>query len=99
MLIPKLKSWPQHRMEAVLQQIQHVLAGYGDQVAYADLNMNLNVLWVSVRSTPGICIDLPAALRDRVPEAVLVASRFEALLGEANRSRKKRRWGFLLGKS
>lgn len=97
MLIPKLRSWPKHRVEDVMQRIQGVLAGYGEQVEYADLNMNLNLLWVSVRSSPGICVELPAALQDSVPEAVLVASRFEAMMGAGVSGRRKRWLRFLPG--
>jgi hypothetical protein len=73
MLIPKLRKQPQHHIQHVLQQIEEVLNFYQHAVVFADLNLRLNVLWVSVKPVPGICLELPAAILDRVPEARLVA--------------------------
>ncbi len=73
MLIPKLRKQPQHHIQHVLQQIHEVLEHYHHAVVFADLNLRLNVLWVSVKPIPGICLELPAAILDRVPEARLVA--------------------------
>ena len=73
MLIPKLRKQPQAHIHYVLQQIQEVLEFYQHAVVFADLNLKLNVLWVSVKPVPGICLELPAAILDRVPEARLVA--------------------------
>jgi len=99
MLIPRLKTWPGHRVDSVLTTIQAVFDEFGDQVVFADLNVQLNLLWVSVRPSPGICMALPAAVKAKVPEAVLVASQFEAMVGEARRqTRPRRRWGLLLGR-
>jgi hypothetical protein len=73
MLIPKLRKQPQSHIQHVLQQIEEVLNYYQHAVVFADLNLRLNVLWVSVKPIPGICLELPAAILDRVPEARLVA--------------------------
>lgn len=73
MLIPKLRKQPQAHIQQVLQQIQEVLELYRHAVVFADLNLKINVLWVSVKPVPGICLELPAAILDRVPEARLVA--------------------------
>ncbi len=73
MLIPKLRKQPQAHIEHVFLQIQEVLEFYQHVVVFADLNLRLNVLWVSVKPVPGICLELPAAILDRVPEARLVA--------------------------
>jgi hypothetical protein len=54
-----------------------VLARYGDAVVFADVNLRLNTLWVTVRPIPGICLELPAALKHRVPEALLVAHKHD----------------------
>ena len=81
MLIPRLRHWPQRRIEAVCREIQAVFDHYSDSVVFADLNLDLNVLWVSVRPRPGICLEMAAAVKHRVPEAVLVASQAEAHAG------------------
>ena len=73
MLIPKLRKQPQHHIQHVLRKIEEVLNFYQHAVVFADLNLRLNVLWVSVKPVPGICLELPAAILDRVPEARLVA--------------------------
>ena len=73
MLIPKLRKQPQPHIQHVLKQIEEVLEFYKHAVVFADLNLRLNVLWVSVKPVPGICLELPAAILDRVPEARLVA--------------------------
>jgi hypothetical protein len=73
MLIPRLRLKPQHQLQAILEQIQEVLEYYQHAVVFADLNLKLNVLWVSVRPVPGICLELPAAIHAKVPDARLVA--------------------------
>ena len=78
MLIPKLRSRPSHIRDAVIAEIHAVLEHYRKVVVFADLNLKLNVLWVSVRPVPGICLELPAAIKCRVPEAMLVGQRVDA---------------------
>lgn len=72
MLIPKLRLRPSAEIEQASQAIQSVLALHQD-VVFADLNLKLNLLWVSLRPRPGAIGELSAAIRLRVPEAVLVA--------------------------
>jgi hypothetical protein len=71
MLIPRLRSRTPDEIERASRDIQAVLAMHQD-VVFADLNLKLNVLWVSLRSRPGAISELVAAIRLRVPEAVLV---------------------------
>ena len=73
MLIPRLGSRPARQVRTTLQAIAEVLHQYRDAVVFADMNLRINVLWVTVRPVPGICLELPAALKVRVPEAMLVA--------------------------
>ena len=72
MLIPRLHSRPRVEIERASRDIQAVLALHQD-VVFADLNLKLNLLWVSLRPRPGAISELVAAIRLRVPEAVLVA--------------------------
>jgi hypothetical protein len=72
MLIPRLRSRPVAEIERASRDIQAVLSLHQD-VVFADLNLKLNLLWVSLRPTPGAISELVAAIRLRVPEAVLVA--------------------------
>jgi hypothetical protein len=41
------------------------------------MNLKLNALWVTVRPIPGICLELPAAIKMQVPEALLVGQKQE----------------------
>lgn len=72
MLIPRLRSQPPGRIEQTSRDIEAVLALHRD-VVFADLNLKLNLLWVSLRPRDGAITELAAAIRLRVPEAVLVA--------------------------
>jgi hypothetical protein len=72
MLIPRLRSRPPADIERASRDIQSVLALHQD-VVFADLNLKLNLLWVSLRPSPGAISELAAAIRLRVPEALLVA--------------------------
>jgi hypothetical protein len=71
MLIPHLRTRPPLEIERASRDIQAVLALHQD-VVFADLNLKLNLLWVSLRPRPGAISELVAAIRLRVPEAVLV---------------------------
>jgi hypothetical protein len=73
MVIPGLRTKPRHVIQQVVLRIEQVFELYRDAIVYADLNLRLNVLWVTVKPIPGICLELPAALHVRVPEARLVA--------------------------
>lgn len=72
MLIPRLRNRPPVGIERAARDIQAVLALHRD-VVFADLNLKLNLLWVSLRPRTGAIGELVAAIRLRVPEAVLVA--------------------------
>ncbi len=72
MIIPKLRLKPQRLILGIVREIEQVLNSYRHAVVFADLNMALNVLWVSFKPLPGMCTELAAAIRRRVPEALLV---------------------------
>jgi hypothetical protein len=76
MLIPHLRSRPPLDIERASRDIQAVLALHQD-VVFADLNLKLNLLWVSLHPRPGAISELVAAIRLRLPEAVLVAHHAE----------------------
>lgn len=78
MLIPGLRRRPQDQLQRVLDNIHGVLTRYHHVVLFADINLKLNVLWISVRPVPGITLELAAAVKLRVPEALLISSRLDA---------------------
>ncbi len=79
MLFPGLRDLT----ERVLQERIEVLAGVLGQfreVVYVDLNIPLNLLWVSIRQRPGLVLEVSACVKARLPEAVLVGVPPEVLL-------------------
>ncbi len=75
MILPGLSERPRARIVETLAAIELTLHRYGEAVVFADFNLKLNLLWVSVKPIPGICLELPAAIQTLVPEALLVADR------------------------
>lgn len=73
MLIPKLGKRPQLYIQQTLARLQAVINDYQQAIVFVDLNLKLNVLWVSIKPIPGICLELPTAIKARVPEALLIA--------------------------
>jgi len=71
MIIPGLKSPPGHRQ--LLRDIERILLGYHEHVVFAEVNMRLGTLWVSLRQTAGIGVEIAAALHHSIPQARLVA--------------------------
>ncbi len=72
MLIPKLNKQGKGYIGSTINRIGQVLHYYEDIVVFADLNMKMNVLWVSLKPVQGMCLEIPAAIKIHVPEAKLV---------------------------
>ena len=88
MLIPKIGSWPEIRRQQTMGELRRVVAGFDERVVFADLNLKLNVLWISMRPGPDGCIAVVEAIKAAVPEAMLVASQYEAMMGMAGGRRR-----------
>lgn len=73
MLAPGLKKRPAHEVACVVQVVQGVLSRFEEWVVFADFNLKLNVLWVSLKYRPGVIAEIVAALRAKAPEFKLVA--------------------------
>lgn len=71
LLFPGLREQPRLVLSEILARIQTVLGEFRE-VVFADLNLPLNLLWVSVRPKPGIVIDVATAMKLFVPETLLV---------------------------
>ena len=74
MIIEGLRTKPNYQIETTIKLLQEILSRYERDVVFADLNLKLNVLWVSVRPAPGICLDLAAAIHAQIPDAKIVAA-------------------------
>jgi hypothetical protein len=79
MLIPGLARRPAWCQARVADLVREVCAGYGRQVAFADINFSIGVLWVSVAAEPGLTGQVAQAIRQRVPEALLVGGQLGAV--------------------
>lgn len=77
MLIPRLKEKSLAEVERTSGYIRSVLTLHSE-VVFADLNLALNLLWVSLRPKQGAMAEISAAIRVLVPEAVLVANQAQA---------------------
>ena len=72
-IIPGLKSKPQAVINKTMQDIQLVLTRYSHSVVFAEVNLRLNLLWVSIKPKSGMRFEITQALRDCIPEAKLVS--------------------------
>jgi len=72
-LFPGLVKKPQHYIQAAIAHIQSVFADFGHVVVFAELNLKLNLLWISVKPIPGIRFQIAEALRKAIPETRLVS--------------------------
>ncbi|MDH5425342.1 MAG: hypothetical protein OEY29_10130 [Gammaproteobacteria bacterium] len=73
MIIPKLKHQPPVYIQHTLNQLDTVLNYYKQQIVFVDLNMKMNLLWVTIKPTAGLILEISAAIKTQVPEALLVA--------------------------
>jgi len=73
-LIPGLRKKPQNQIEMIAGNIQAVLGHYQD-VVFANINLPINLLWISIKNRPGLMLEVTAAIKVLVPEAVLVAQK------------------------
>lgn len=89
MLIPRFSKWSELRRQNAIQALERVFEDHGDVVVFADLNIKLNLLWVSLKTGGAGCLELSAAVREQIPEAVLVASHAEVLVGESRRTKRQ----------
>lgn len=75
-LLPGLRDRPACQFNDVLARLQAVLVSCAD-VVFADLNVPLNLLWISLQPRPGVILGLFGILQQRIPEARLVGQRWE----------------------
>ncbi len=76
MLIPGLNKLEQNDFMHTVNLLNTLFTKYNQYVVFIDLNVKLNLLWVSVRSHPGICLQLPVMIKEIIPSAKLVASKY-----------------------
>ena len=72
-IIPGLRKKSKLSIHQTTQDIHRVLSGFGNTVVFAELNLGLNLLWVSIRPVDGIRFQITDALRSVIPAAKLVS--------------------------
>jgi hypothetical protein len=70
-LLPGLRERTHHEISSSLACLQAVFANF-HEVVFVDLNVPLNLLWVSVRPRPRVILELFGAIKLQLPEAKLV---------------------------
>ena len=74
-MIPKLKAASSDHQKQTLDKLNAVLHRYQEVVVFADLNLKMNLLWISVRPVKGVMLDIVSAIIESVPEAKLISDR------------------------
>lgn len=74
MLIPRLREQPQPYIDRTVGTLGKVLKGFPDELVFAELNIERNLLWLSVRPVRGIRFRIADAIRREIPQAKLVSS-------------------------
>lgn len=77
MIIPRLNSLSTQKKQLIISKLNKLFGLYHEWVVFADLNLKLNVLWVSHKQRSGIGLELAAAIHTCIPEAKLVSQRYE----------------------
>jgi hypothetical protein len=72
-LIPGLREQPQLLIDRAIQNIHLVLTRFNHVVVFAEFNLKLNLLWVSLKPINGIRLEIAGAIQELVPEARLVS--------------------------
>ncbi len=72
-IFPGLRNRSQLQIQQTMQEIQKVLGYYSQSVVFAELNLRLNLLWVSTRRVDGLRFEIAGSLRERIPSAKLVS--------------------------
>ena len=73
MIIPGLRDKPRALVQQTMADIHAALSCFQDAVVFAEFNLKLNLLWVSIRPVHGIRVEIATAVQNRVPNARLVS--------------------------
>ena len=73
MLIQQFNRQTALTQQEIVNNLYSVLRQYSEVILFADLNVKLNVLWVSHLPRPGLGLEVAARIHDCVPQAKLVS--------------------------
>ncbi|MES9926997.1 MAG: hypothetical protein ABW158_02690 [Candidatus Thiodiazotropha sp. 6PDIVS] len=82
MLIPGLKDYSEVKFIHLQKMLEAVVSEFGEKIVFTDINLKLNVVWVTVLPEPGLCREVALAIRKRVPEAVMVGNQLKSTTTE-----------------
>jgi hypothetical protein len=68
-----LRKEPQIQIQRTTREIHRILARFSDTVVFAELNLALNLLWVSTKPINGKRFEIAEAIRSSIPRARLVS--------------------------
>ena len=80
MLIPGLNKVTTTELKLKMAGLHAALVPH-EQVVFADLNLKLNILWVSFKPQLGLIHALATAIQAQVPEAKLISAEGGAMAG------------------
>jgi hypothetical protein len=72
-IIPGLKHKPPRLISKAVGDMQLALSRFSHAVVFAEFNLKLNLLWVSIRPIPRLRFAIVGAIQETVPEAKLVS--------------------------
>lgn len=73
MVIPGLRNFEPSYLREIVHKIEVVLKRYEKKIVLADLNLKINVLWVTLQPCIGLSTEIAALIHHVVPEAKLVS--------------------------
>lgn len=73
MLIPGLRKFETSRLHDIVSKVEAVLKHYEKDIVLADLNLKINVLWVTMKPNMTLTTEIAALIHHVVPEAKLVS--------------------------
>jgi hypothetical protein len=79
MLFPGMRDLAESSLRSKVDILAEILSGCRE-VVFVDLNVPLNLLWVSIKHKPGLVLELSTYVKMRIPEAKLVGVPPEALV-------------------
>jgi hypothetical protein len=77
MLIPGLKHYTPLQLTRLQSHLESVVTEFGKKIVFSDINLKLNVVWVTLLPEPGLCHEVALAIRKRIPEAVMVGNQLK----------------------
>jgi hypothetical protein len=78
MLFPGLRDLAEVKLRSRVDILAEILSQY-KEVVFVDLNVPLNLLWVSIKHKPGLVLELSTYVKSRIPEAKLIGVPPEAM--------------------